>query len=353
MKTPLSKTASGLINTKHGEFGIDSFWNGIEEAIVLKKGDLQSKPDVLCRIQSECIDHFFMGTHCDCMDEVDNSLENIAKEQLGLLIYLKQEGKGQGLVAKIKGNDEDKRKYDIAAQIIQFYQIQSIILITNNKDKEKALRQNNIPTYSKSPFGSIIILGTKLKTVIRDIVDEKANPILVDRRKTRILIIGDLNIDNFLNIDNKSFGGSDVTPYEDKVGGTGYNAAIAFKNGGFSSILFGKIGSDNNGDKITKQLKIDNIISFIGFSEKPTGFCNLLYFEDKPRTIKYNGDNANEYDINDLKQALILADINKQDYVFITSYLFTAKKLSNGTIDKEYCKTVSYTHLTLPTIYSV
>ena len=69
---------NGITPTKYGDFQICVFYNGNEQAIVLHKGDPHDNQGILCRIQSECIEHFFLCTHCDCQDEMDISLSMIS-----------------------------------------------------------------------------------------------------------------------------------------------------------------------------------------------------------------------------------------------------------------------------------
>ena len=134
-----------------------------KEYIAVFKGDLQGKEDVLVRLHSECLTGDVFGSkRCDCGDQLHKSLESINEKGEGLLIYLRQEGRGIGIYNKLKaynlqdqGHDtveanhllgfkDDLRDFAVAAQIIKDFDIKSIEILTNNPKKIEDLEKYGI-----------------------------------------------------------------------------------------------------------------------------------------------------------------------------------------------------------------
>ena len=158
--------------TDYGTFKALSFLdkeNG-EEHIALIKGDI-NKEDVLCRIHSECLTGDVFGSHrCDCGSQLHKSLEMIEKEGSGVLVYLRQEGRGIGLFNKIKayklheegydtvdaniklGFPADMRNYRVAADILEELGVKSVRLLTNNPDKIEQIEKYNIKVNNRVPI---------------------------------------------------------------------------------------------------------------------------------------------------------------------------------------------------------
>lgn len=160
MKVSIENKVQTRIPTKHGEFILHYFTNSLDdkEHIAFVKGDVANKQDVPVRIHSECFTGDVLGSRrCDCGEQLDMALKIIDQASLGVLIYLRQEGRGIGLLQKLHaynlqdqgldtvdaniqlGHLADERQYDIAALILQDLQVKSIALITNNPQKIEEL----------------------------------------------------------------------------------------------------------------------------------------------------------------------------------------------------------------------
>jgi 3,4-dihydroxy 2-butanone 4-phosphate synthase/GTP cyclohydrolase II len=132
---------------------------GEQADIALVFGDVHGCEHVMVRIQSECLTgHVFESLICDCHGQLHDALDLIADEGCGVLVYLRQEGRGIGLVAKLDsyalqaqgldtvdanaalGHAADERSYGAAARILDELGVRSVRLLSNNPDKSAALR---------------------------------------------------------------------------------------------------------------------------------------------------------------------------------------------------------------------
>src|SRR5689334_18424268 len=134
----------------------------------------------------------------------------------------------------------------------------------------------------------------------------------------KVFVTGDLNIDNVAT--GLALGKiTQVAYHPPTVGGSAYNAAIAFKRAGFRPVVFGKVGNDVSGELILSALKQAEIPLFVERDEaKPTCVCNIIYFQNEahPRTIYYWSNNANDYDTAALGPALQSANLSEDDLIF-------------------------------------
>jgi 3,4-dihydroxy 2-butanone 4-phosphate synthase/GTP cyclohydrolase II len=169
----LIKQAAALIPTPWGDFMMTAFANGANEplpTIVLSHPDMQASDNVYLRIHSECFTGDVFGSkRCDCGAQLHKSMEIIQQEK-GMLIYLRQEGRGIGLISKLKaynlqdcgmdtaqanthlGYEVDARTYEDAIAILDEMEIRSISLITNNPLKLKAFEQSDIRVSARVPI---------------------------------------------------------------------------------------------------------------------------------------------------------------------------------------------------------
>ena len=156
MKLNIEDLVQTRIPTQHGEFTLHYFSNNLDnkEHIALVKGDVAGQENVPVRIHSECFTGDVLGSRrCDCGEQLDMALDFINQHGFGILIYLRQEGRGIGLLKKLQaynlqdqgldtvdanlslGHLADERQYDIAGLILQSLKVSSIALITNNPQK--------------------------------------------------------------------------------------------------------------------------------------------------------------------------------------------------------------------------
>lgn len=155
--------------TKEGKFRIHLFEDRIgNEHIALVAGDVKEKENVLTRVHSECLTGDLFGSlRCDCGPQLHHAMRMISEEGTGLLIYLRQEGRGIGLAEKLKtynlqdagldtvdanlylGHKAEERDYHIAADILNDLGTTSIRLVSNNPDKEKKLKELGIDVSSR------------------------------------------------------------------------------------------------------------------------------------------------------------------------------------------------------------
>ncbi|XOV79922.1 MAG: GTP cyclohydrolase II [Aestuariibacter sp.] len=159
--------------TRWGQFVIHGFMetNSQQEHVALSYGEWQTGEVVPIRIHSECLtgDALF-STRCDCGFQLEKALQNIVAEGKGVLLYLRQEGRGIGLLNKIKayhlqdqgldtveanehlGFDADLRDYAICRTMLKQLGVEKVRLMTNNPKKIKALTEMGIDVVERTPI---------------------------------------------------------------------------------------------------------------------------------------------------------------------------------------------------------
>lgn len=169
----LEKVAEADFPSRFGHFRIYGFQtrhNGsVEEAVVLRMGDLHGKPP-LVRIHSQCLTGDVFGSvRCDCRSQLELALNAIAQDGRGLLIYEHKEGRGIGLLNKLRayelqdagadtveaneqlGFEADLRDYELPAGILGYFGLTSVRLMSNNPDKLQALERAGITIAERVP----------------------------------------------------------------------------------------------------------------------------------------------------------------------------------------------------------
>ncbi len=164
------KIAEGNLKTKYGEYHEILFYDGQKESFALVMGDIEDEEGVLCRVHSSCIfGHHFNSIECDCREQMEISQRLIQKEGKGIVIWLEQEGKGNGHYALLKsavpkrqgipqaaayeavGFKKDARDFRVAAEILKELKIKSVRMLTNNATKVEALTQHGIRVVGIKP----------------------------------------------------------------------------------------------------------------------------------------------------------------------------------------------------------
>lgn len=169
----VTKEVEAELPTKYGDFKVLAFSekNSSKCHLALVKGDIKAEEPILVRVHSECLTGDALGSRkCDCGEQYAAAMEMIAKEEQGILLYMRQEGRGIGLLNKLKayalqdtgldtveanlalGFKDDMRDYKISADMLKILGVSSVRLITNNPDKIEGLEKNNIKVVERVPI---------------------------------------------------------------------------------------------------------------------------------------------------------------------------------------------------------
>ncbi len=167
------REAAANMPTRFGDFRIYGYINDLtgEHHVALVKGDIGDGENVLCRVHSECLTGDVFGSRrCDCGQQLAAAMEQIEKNGRGIILYMRQEGRGIGLINKLKayelqeqgfdtvdaniqlGFAPDLREYWIGAQILQDLHVKSLHLLTNNPDKVYQLEDFGLTISRRVPI---------------------------------------------------------------------------------------------------------------------------------------------------------------------------------------------------------
>lgn len=169
----VTSAASARIPTAESEFRLFFYKSSLDdkEHLALVRGEVAGGQNVLVRVHSECFTGDVLGSRrCDCGAQLHAALKLIAAAGAGVVVYLRQEGRGIGLLDKLRaynlqdqgydtvdanlllGHQVDERDYTVAAQILRDLKVRSIRLLTNNPHKIDSLRQLGIPVHARIPL---------------------------------------------------------------------------------------------------------------------------------------------------------------------------------------------------------
>jgi 3,4-dihydroxy 2-butanone 4-phosphate synthase/GTP cyclohydrolase II len=200
VKLELEDLVQTPIPTRYGEFILHYYRNNIDdkEHVALVKNDVANKEHVPVRIHSECFTGDVLGSRrCDCGEQLALAMKLIDQAGYGVLIYLRQEGRGIGLLKKLQaynlqdqgmdtvdanlhlGHLADEREYSIAASMLADLQVKSVELITNNPKKIDALKNLGIQVVKRIPIvvaahdDNLSYLKTKAKKMAHMLFEPK------------------------------------------------------------------------------------------------------------------------------------------------------------------------------------
>ena len=175
--TPVVRVyARAALPSRHGDLEVVSFTDEqgrrLDDVAVVC-GNIDGAKEVPTRVHSECLTGDVFGSlRCDCRDQLELALDRIAADDFGLIIYMRQEGRGIGIAEKVRayelqdsgydtleanlhlGFDGDMRRYDLAAAMIHALKVESIVLHTNNPLRVEGLKKNGVKVAARAAIVS-------------------------------------------------------------------------------------------------------------------------------------------------------------------------------------------------------
>lgn len=171
--TVVTRMTNTRIPTRHGDFQLCYYHNTLDdkEHLAFCMGDVAAAEAVLVRVHSECFTGDVMGSRrCDCGEQLEQAMAKVAQAGVGVVLYMRQEGRGIGLLEKLRaydlqdqgydtvdanlmlGHGADERDYSLAALILQDLKVKSTRLMTNNPAKITALEAAGITVQERVPL---------------------------------------------------------------------------------------------------------------------------------------------------------------------------------------------------------
>ncbi|MCA9717043.1 MAG: GTP cyclohydrolase II [Myxococcales bacterium] len=179
LRFPLSRAevrvlARAKLPSRHGEFEILSFCDSAGrplDDVALIRGDVRGAEELDTRVHSECLTGDVFGSYrCDCRAQLELALSRVAGSARGVILYMRQEGRGIGIANKIRayalqeagldtvdanrhlGFDDDMRDYSVAAAMLQAMEVRSVVLHTNNLLKVEGLQNGGVAVARREPI---------------------------------------------------------------------------------------------------------------------------------------------------------------------------------------------------------
>jgi len=184
----IERKVNARIPTTAGEFQLYLYTSDQDdkEQLALVLGDVKGKTNVLVRVHSECFTGDVLGSlRCDCGEQLNRAIQMIAHKGEGVLIYLRQEGRGIGLLDKLRaynlqdqgydtveanlalGHQADEREYSLAARILDDLEVASVELLTNNPLKIKHLKGLGVPVAKRVPLEATVTADNAIYLVTK------------------------------------------------------------------------------------------------------------------------------------------------------------------------------------------
>ena len=191
--------------TLYGDYQVVAFWNNFDrkEHAAFVHGDVFEREEVPVRVHSECLTGDAIGSlRCDCREQLVQSLKRIGETEYGIVLYMRQEGRGIGFLNKIRayqlqdegvdtlkanellGFKPDERDYDLAAHMLGSLHVKSVKLLTNNPDKIRDLQLHGVRITSIVP---VVVPPNKYNRFYLETKKNKAGHLL-DRSRREIFL---------------------------------------------------------------------------------------------------------------------------------------------------------------------